>query len=171
MARSTLAPSTEDVNLDEDDQYSLSPGRPLMASSSRHLPRHVLKMAAKNWGCEARSLRRTPRHAPQGPYSNFATEPHFSKDETPHRSWPRVLMAHLTAQHQTKSTKRPRPTKVHPPNPDPRPLTTNIGSRWKVNRGVEPKERSSKNFSQRCSCAHAMIASPKAKMSSSSVCK
>ena len=138
MARSTLAPSTKEVDSDEDDQYFLSPGRPLMASSSRHLPRHVLKMAAKHCGCEARSLRRIPRHAPQGPYSNFATEPHFSKDETPHRSWPKVVMAHLTAQYQTKSTKKPRPTKVHPPNPDPRPLTTNIGSRWKVNREQNP---------------------------------
>ena len=170
MARSTLAPSTEEVNWDEDDQHSLSPGRPLMASSSRHLPHHVLKMTAKNCGCEARFLRRTPRHGPQGPYLSFAAGPHFSKDETPHRSWPRVLMAHLTAQHQTKSTKRPRPTKVHPPNPAP-PSDHKHWIKMEGKSGVAPKERSSKNFSQRCSCAHTMIASPKAKMSSSSVCK
>ena len=142
MAQSTFAPSTEKVN---EDQHFPTPGQQLMGSSSRHLPRDVLKLTAKNCDREARSLRRIPGHVPQGPYSNFATEPHFSKDETPHRSWPMALMAHLLTQHQTKSTKKPRSTKVHPPIPASHLLTANTGSRRKVNRGRDPKNVRRKN--------------------------
>ena len=162
MALSIVDPSTPGDR--KPPPWILMPVDP----ASTHGPLRRPKIQPKKKHSIAIPLRHRPAHAAPGRHLSSAAKPRDAWDEMPHQSPPKVLIASWSIQCQTKHTKKPRKANMH------LPISLSTCQPWpscQSTKGSDPRDSVSKNFSWPYFWAQFRMASPKARTSSSSVCR